>query len=135
MADEGDRMTGQVPGTGEALVVLPLPTGCPLRSELVKGQEHPRLQGWISLTPNSLVPNYAAGYTAEGNDVTLATLLWLGSASPGRRPEPGAAKVSRNMVEVQWRDGAGEDGLVLRRNGDRGDLSLIRRLGADGSGT
>jgi hypothetical protein len=127
MADDGDRMTGQVPGARDTLVVLPLPTGSPLRQELVKGQEHPRLQGWLGLRRYSLVPNYAAGYTAEGNDVTFATLLWLGNTSPGRRPEPGAAKVSRNMVEVHWRDGAGEDGFVFQRDGDRGDLFMTRR--------
>lgn len=106
-------LAAKAEATGVQVHVLPLLATHQLAPILVKGQESPRLQGWTSYAQRTLTPNWALGYRATGQNVTIATVFTLGAESP--TPVPNGCAVQADRVRLEWRMGATPHGLILDR--------------------
>jgi len=123
MVQEGLQLVGSLPGDEIVLTIIPLlaPKGASLT--LIKGQTQPRMQGWVSLSHASLTPNYAAGYTARGRDVSFITLLSLNPKGTGISRESLSVSRHGNSIQVSWRARRRNCGFWLKGSG--GNLHLF----------
>lgn len=71
-----DGYTVALPGGGR-LRALVAATGSDCALRRVRGQQEPRLQGWISREYRSFMPNDAIGHACHGDTVSMATLFVL----------------------------------------------------------
>lgn len=112
-------------GDGRSLHVRPLLPSEAAAATAVRGQKEPETQGWISREHRTVEPNWALSYSASGEKVTLATLLFLGGPEPPGLTGQSAARVETGRVEFTWgRDGATE-GFVLRRGGQSATIETV----------
>jgi hypothetical protein len=130
-ARDGLAFRADLPGKGRELTVTPLGDAGGLEARLVRAQREPRLQGWTSMKPNTLVPNDALGFTRRGKEALFATLLRIGE--PGR-PLPDASSVAplgdRGWA-VRWAVGDRQEGFDYAVSDGRARLRTVnRRAGA-----
>jgi hypothetical protein len=101
-------------GAGERLRAASLLPGATLHAP-VRGQQAPRMQGWLSDAANSLVPAASFHVARSGSGPMLfATLFALGEAL---RPHPGSrANAGFSRARLAWTDAKGEVVLEVGRD-------------------
>ena len=86
------------------------------KSEHIKAQFEPRLQGWTSMEPYKLTPNDALGFTVEDKkEHTFATLFSFGCEA--EKPELKMFKSSSNgkYLRAKWKTPSGEQQDIIYR--------------------
>jgi hypothetical protein len=123
----GDALTFQaaIPDTGKTLVVTPLSGADSLTAQCVRGQKEPRLQGWMSLTPNTLTPNCAVGYSTEGRKAFFVTLMSI--CDPETELAPGApvAQAKGEPLKARWEVDGHEVGFDYITQGRKRRLDVL----------
>jgi len=112
-------------GDGRSLYLRPLLPSEAATATAVHGQEEPETQGWISRRHRTVEPNWALSYSASGERVTLATLLFLGGSEPTVQTGQRAARVETGRVEFTWRRDGATEGFVLRRGGQSATIETV----------
>lgn len=112
-------------GDGRWLYVRPLPPSEAAAATAVRGQKEPETQGWISRQHRTVEPNWALSYSACGESVALATLLFLGGSAPTDQTGQLAARVDTGRVELTWRRDGATEGFVLRRGGQSATIETV----------
>ncbi|MHC5035258.1 MAG: alginate lyase family protein, partial [Planctomycetota bacterium] len=102
-----------------------------IRSERVRGQEEPRLQGWTSLQPSALIPNWAIGYTLNGKEAVFATLLRICEGVPRVDAEESAADAGRAGCRIRWLVDGREEGFDYEAEGEGRRLHVVATPGAE----
>jgi len=113
-------------GDSTVLSIQQLSRNPSLRTEAVRGQREPRMQGWTSLRHRELEPNYALGYAMRGRKVVFAALLSVDDSSLQNRKQIARLHVEPESLRITWTGSTGTDGFVLDRGGDS---AAIRSLG------
>jgi len=107
----GLKFRAVIPRTGKVLLVTPLLTADGIRAVCVRGQQQPCLQGWTSLEPNTLTPNYAVGYSLTGKEATFVTVFRI--CGPTSRVLAGKSAVPRSegTCKIRWFVDGREEGF------------------------
>ena len=125
MKSDGMVLNGPIPDKEKVLGVMPLLGGDKMTLELVKGQENPRLQGWISLEYLSFLPNYAAGYTLKGEKAAFVTLLILGGKSSVTTPGKTEISDDKDKLSVRWRTDGRLEGFDLTDRNTKAQIEVV----------
>ncbi|WP_257292172.1 heparinase II/III-family protein, partial [Endozoicomonas sp. ONNA1] len=97
------------------------------KSEHLKAQFEPRLQGWISVEPYKLEPNDAIGFTVDNSEEhTFATLFSI-SKKEGNNPQPIMLKSNSagKYIRVKWKTPEGNAEDIIYRNTNESTTLLI----------
>lgn len=105
VSEFASHLEGIVPGWKKKLVILSLDSREIVATELIKGRLQPRYQGWTSFRTGSLTPNYALGYTKDGQNVVFITLMGLVNDDEQIRPVFANISDDGNSIDVMWQQG------------------------------
>lgn len=92
-------------------------------SEVMKGIEKPRLQGWFSPAEREFIPAKSINYKLENSEMGAIVTLLSFNGSPTVQIEKNLANISGRRLSLTWLDNVGEHSIYLKR--DNGSENII----------